>query len=126
MRIYNLIRCNSLVCSAFAAIVLLLTPATLAAQETGVAVYYSDYFQGKPVASGETFDQQKMTAAHNGSPYGTEVRVTNLANDKSVVVRINDRMRSNSKVLIDVTKRAAEELGFVREGTAQVRVERVE
>ncbi len=117
---------DALFCGLFAAALFLAAPADLSAQETGIAVHYSDYFQGKPVANGDTFDQQGMTAAHNGLPYGTKVRVTNLANDKSVVLTVNDRMRSNTKVLIDVTKKAAEELDFVREGRAQVRVERVE
>jgi rare lipoprotein A len=94
-----------------------------AGPETGLAVYYSDYFHGRPVASGETYDKDALTAAHNGLPYGTKVKVTNLANDKSVVVKINDRMRSRTKVLIDVSRRAAEELGFIREGRAKVRVE---
>jgi len=94
--------------------------------EEGIAVRYSDYFQGRPVANGETFDQEKLTAAHNRLKYGTRVRVTNMKNDKSVVVTINDRMRSNTRVLIDVSRKAAEELDFVREGRAQVRVEVVE
>jgi peptidoglycan lytic transglycosylase len=103
--------------------------ATLHAQgppEEGIAVHYSDYFQGRPVANGETFDQEQLTAAHNRHQYGTRVRVTNLKNDKSVVVTINDRMRSNRRVLIDVSRKAAEELDFVREGRAQVKVEVVE
>ena len=97
-----------------------------AESETGTAVYYSDYFQGRPVANGEIYDKDKLTAAHNGLPYGTKVRVTNLANDKSVILKVNDRMRSRSKVLIDVSRKAAEELGFLTEGRAQVRVEVVQ
>jgi rare lipoprotein A len=115
---------RALLCLVFAAAAATVLGAAEA--QTGIAVYYSDYFQGRPVASGETFDQEKLTAAHNGLPYGTKVKVTNLANDKSVVVTINDRMRSNTKVLIDVTRSAAETLGFVKEGRAQVRVEVVQ
>ena len=99
---------------------------TGAAQETGIAAYYSNYFVGKPVASGEAYSHDAMTAAHNGYPFGTEVRVTNLSNNLSVVVKINDRMRKNSKVLIDLSRSAAQELSFVKEGRTQVRVEPVE
>ena len=91
--------------------------------QTGTAVYYGDYFQGRPVANGEIFDQDRLTAAHNGYAFGTQVRVTNLTNDRSVVVTINDRMRSDSRELIDVTRRAAQELDFIREGRIEVRLE---
>jgi rare lipoprotein A len=96
--------------------------------ETGIAVYYSDIFHGRPVASGATekYDKNALTAAHNRHPFGTRVRVTNLTNDKSVVVTINDRMRSRSKLAIDLSRRAAEELGFVREGKTRVRIEAVQ
>ena len=104
---------------------LALTSAIGAAQDTGIAVYYSDYFQGKPVANGEIYSHDALTAAHNGYPFGTEVRVTNLSNDESVVVKINDRMRRNSKVLIDLSRSAAQELGFMKEGKTRVKVERV-
>lgn len=98
----------------------------LQAQQTGIAVHYSDYFQGKPVANNEIYDRDKLTAAHNSYPYGTRVKVTNLTNDKSVVVKINDRMRSRTKVLIDLSWKAAEELDMIQPGRAQVRVEKVE
>lgn len=96
--------------------------------ETGIAVYYSDIFHGRPVASGgsATYDKNALTAAHNSHPFGTQVRVTNLSNSKSVVVTINDRMRSNSKVAIDLSKRAAEELDFIRDGKTRVRIEVVQ
>lgn len=99
---------------------------SLQAQETGIAVHYGDYFQGKPVANKEIYDRDKLTAAHNGFAYGTNVKVTNLSNDKSVVVRINDRMRSKSKVLIDLSWKAAEEIDLIEPGRAQVRVEKVD
>lgn len=91
-------------------------------RQTGVAGHYSDYFQGRPVANGDIFDQEGLTAAHNGYIFGTRVRVTNLANDKSVIVTINDRMRSDSRTLIDLTRRAAEELDFIHEGRTRVRL----
>lgn len=96
-----------------------------AAQDTGIAAYYSNYFEGKPVANGEIYSHDALTAAHNGYPFGTQVRVTNLSNDQSVVVKINDRMRKNSKVLIDLSRSAAQKLGFVKEGKTRVKVEPV-
>lgn len=98
---------------------------TMAAQDSGFAVYYSDYFQGKPVANGEIYSHEAMTGAHNSYPFGSEVRVTNISNGKNVVVTINDRMRKNSKVAIDLSRKAAEELGFLKEGRTQVTIERV-
>ncbi len=93
--------------------------------EEGMAAFYSDKFQGKPTASGEIFDQQAMTAAYKGLPFGTKVKVTNLENGKSAVVTVNDRMASRNKNLIDVSRRAARELGFEEQGRARVSVEPV-
>ena len=97
-----------------------------AATQTGIAIYYSDSFQGRPVANGEILDQRGLTAAHNGYALGTRVRVTNLSNGKSVVVKINDRMGPDDTLLIDVTRRAAEELDFIDAGRTTVRLEVVE
>lgn len=104
---------------------LALTSATGAAQDSGIAVYYGDHFQGKPAANGEIYSHEALTAAHNGLPFGAEVLVTNLSNGKSVLVKINDRMRRNSKVLIDLSRSAAEQLGFLKEGKTRVKIERV-
>jgi rare lipoprotein A len=104
---------------------LALTSGIAAAQETGIAAYYSDYFVDKPAANGEIYSHEALTAAHNSYPFGTQVRVTNLSNNQSVVVKINDRMRKNSPVLIDLSRRAAQELDFLKEGKTQVRVEPV-
>jgi rare lipoprotein A len=91
--------------------------------EEGVANYYRDKFQGKKTASGEVYDKDGLTASHKKLPYGTKVKVTNVENGKSVVVTINDRMAASNKVVIDVTRRAAEELGFVKAGKAKVKLE---
>jgi rare lipoprotein A len=91
--------------------------------EEGIANFYSDKFQGRKTASGAVYDKNKLTAAHKTLPYGTKVRVTNLENGKSVVVTINDRMRSANPVVIDVTRRAAQDLGFAKAGKAKVKVE---
>lgn len=91
--------------------------------EEGMAVHYSDAFQGKATASGEIFDQQAMTAAYRGVPFGTKLKVTNLENGKSVVVTVNDRMASRNKNVIDVSRKAAQELGFEKQGRTRVSVE---
>ena len=93
------------------------------ASEEGVANFYSDKFQGKKVASGEVYDKDKLTASHKKLSYGTKVKVTNLDNQKSVVVTINDRMPASNPAVVDVTRRAAEELGFVKSGKAKVKLE---
>ena len=91
--------------------------------ETGMASYYADKFQGRKTANGETYDQNKMTAAHRTLPFGTRVRVTNLENDRSVELRINDRGPFVEGRIIDVSYRAARELDFVKAGLVKVRVE---
>ena len=94
----------------------------VAQTEEGIAHHYSDKFEGKKTASGETYDKTKLTAAHKKLPMGTKVKVTNVENSKSVVVTVNDRMGASSKAVIDVTPRAAEELGF-KGGQAKVKLE---
>ncbi|KPA93445.1 MULTISPECIES: septal ring lytic transglycosylase RlpA family protein [Pseudomonas] len=91
--------------------------------ETGTASYYGRQHHGKRTASGEPFNQNGLTAAHRQLPFGTRVKVTNLANDRSVVVRINDRGPHTRGRLIDVSRQAAEELGMLQSGTARVRVQ---
>jgi len=91
--------------------------------ERGEASYYGARHHGKKTASGERFDQAQLTAAHRTLPFGTQVRVTNLDNNKSVVVRINDRGPFNRKRLIDISHAAAEQLDMLRSGTAPVRVQ---
>ena len=91
--------------------------------EEGIANFYSDKFQGKKTASGAIYDKNKLTASHKTLPYGTKVRVTNLENGKSVVVTVNDRMRQANPAVIDVTRRAAQDLGFAKAGKAKVKVE---
>jgi peptidoglycan lytic transglycosylase len=91
--------------------------------EEGVAIFYSDKFQGKKTASGEVYDKDGLTASHKKIPYGTKVKVTNVENGKSVVVTVNDRMAASNPAVIDVTRRGAEELGFVKAGKAKVKLE---
>ena len=99
-------------------------PAASAPQETvlgrGSASYYAAKFDGRRTASGERFDNDDMTAAHRTLPFGSLVRVTNPANGRSVVVRVNDRGPFTRGRLIDVSRAAAEELGMVARGHADV------
>jgi rare lipoprotein A len=91
--------------------------------EEGVASFYSDKFEGKRTASGQVYRKNGLTAAHKKLPYGTKVKVSNVENGKSVVVTINDRMAASTTAVIDVTRRAAEELGIVKAGRARVKLE---
>jgi rare lipoprotein A len=91
--------------------------------EIGLASFYADKYDGKITASGEVFDQTKMTAAHRTFPFGTKVKVINLKNKKSVEVVINDRGPFVKDRVIDLTKSAADVLGFVSKGTTMVKVE---
>lgn len=84
---------------------------------TGVASFY---WQGRSTASGERFNPSAMTAAHRSLPFGTKVRVTNLRNGRSVVVRINDRGPFVRGRVIDVSRAAAGELGFTGSGVTRV------
>jgi len=91
--------------------------------ETGKASYYAQAHHGKRTASGERFDQNALTAAHRTLPFGTRVRVTNLNNERSVVVRINDRGPFVRGRVIDVSRAAAVRLEMLRAGVVPVRVE---
>ncbi len=96
--------------------------------QIGIASYYSEEFHGRKTASGEIFDMYKISAAHRDYPLGTVVKVTNLKNNKSVILRINDRgpFVKEQERIIDLSYGAAKELGFVLEGTTLVKVEVLE
>lgn len=89
----------------------------------GVASYYGEAFRGKRTHSDEIFNPDSLTAACNVLPMGIWVRVTNLRNGSSVVVRLNDRMARGNKRLIDVSEEAARRLGFHARGLTRVKVE---
>ena len=89
----------------------------------GVASYYGREFAGRRTASGERYDPHRLTAAHRSLPFGTRLRVTNLDNGRSVVVRVNDRGPQRRDRIVDVSSRAAERLGFASAGLARVRIE---
>jgi rare lipoprotein A len=92
-------------------------------EHTGQATYFADTLNGLPTASGESFSNDALTAAHHDLPFGTRLRVTNLRNRKSVVVRVNDRRSFRQGFVITVTRAAAGQLGFVQAGSARVRIE---
>ncbi|HWV58556.1 MAG TPA: septal ring lytic transglycosylase RlpA family protein [Longimicrobiales bacterium] len=100
----------------------LVAPAPIA-PEIGSASYYANSLAGRKTASGEPYRPEAMTAAHRTLPLGTRVRVTNLSNGRSVVVRVNDRGPFVSGRIIDLSRAAAEELGFIRKGHTRVRIE---
>ncbi|MFH1049519.1 MAG: septal ring lytic transglycosylase RlpA family protein [bacterium] len=89
---------------------------------TGVCSYYADKFHGKKTASGEIFDQEDFTAAHRTLPFGTKVLVTNLENNRSVIVRVNDRGPFKKNRLIDLSRAAAEELDMIKSGIVEVEI----
>ena len=91
----------------------------------GTASFYSNKFEGRQTANGEIFSQQKMTAACNVLPFGTWVKVTNLKNGRSVVVKINDRLHYKMKRVVDLSKVAARQIGH-RDGLTRVKVEVIE
>ncbi len=91
--------------------------------DTGTASYYAEAFHGKKTSSGEPFNMNGLTCAHRWLPYNTKLRVTNLANGKSVIVRVNDRGPFKHTRLIDLSKGAAKELDMIRAGTCRVAIE---
>ncbi len=90
--------------------------------QAGKASYYADKFQGRKTASGETFRQNRMTAAHQTLPFGTKVKVTNLSNGKTVKVRVNDRGPFVAGRIIDLSRKAARKLGMTQAGVANVKI----
>lgn len=97
----------------------------LAFEQEGLASYYGKEHHGRRTASGAVFDAGRLTAAHRTLPFGTLVRVTNLDNGRHVVVTVTDRGPFRRERVIDVSRRAAKDLGFLRAGTARVRLEAV-
>ncbi len=89
----------------------------------GEASYYGRGFAGRPTANGETFKPAEMTAAHRTLPFGSKVRVTNTNNGRSIVVRVNDRGPYAHNRVIDLSQGAAEKIGMISTGTAQVKLE---
>ena len=93
---------------------------------TGSASFYGQKFHGRKTANGETYDMWAMTAAHKEYPFGTLIRVTNLKNDKSVIVRINDRGPFVGGRIIDLSRGAAGRIGMIEDGVGRVRLDILE
>lgn len=94
-----------------------------AQSQEGTASYYSDKYQGSRTFSGERYNKKALTCAHKTLPMGTNLKVTNLNNDKTVTLRVNDRMSSSSKRVIDISRAGAKVIGLTSTGTAKVRLE---
>ena len=98
-------------------------PSEKSGPKRGAASYYNNSFHGRRTASGEIFSQQKLTCASNVFPLGTWLRITNLKNGKTVIVKVNDRMHPRMRRVVDLSKLAAENIGMVNSGVVQVEVE---
>jgi rare lipoprotein A len=93
--------------------------------QTGNASYYSNKFHGRKTASGLKYHKDSMYCAHKTLKYGTLLRVTNLKNDSSIVVKVVDRMGKSSPHIVDLSMAGAQRLNFVRNGIAKVKVEEI-
>ena len=89
----------------------------------GEASFYANKFNGRPTANGEIFSQKKYTCACNVLAFGTWIKVTNIRNGKSVIVKVNDRLHPKIRRLVDLAKIAATQLGYVGHGVTRVKVE---
>ncbi len=96
---------------------------TISNEEYGIASYYDDSFQGSETASKEKYDKNKLTGAHKSLPFGTLVKVTRLDNKKSVRVRINDRGPYIKGRIIEVSRKAAAQIGLLEDGITKVKIE---
>jgi rare lipoprotein A len=94
--------------------------------KTSLISYYHDKFNGRKTASGELFDNTKLTAAHRSLPFGTKLKMTNLKNGRSVIVKINDRGPFHTSRALDVTKAAFQAIAAVGHGVIPVEYEIVE
>ena len=97
-------------------------PARIGSTQTGIASWYGVPYHGRPTASGEIFDMEKLTAAHRALPFQTWVEITNLSNGKQVDVRIIDRGPFVHGRIIDLSLAAARQIDMVRDGTARIRL----
>jgi rare lipoprotein A len=98
-------------------------PAALPKIQYGIASYYAKKFEGRKTYTDEIFREDSLTGASNTLPMHTWVRVTNLRNHKSVFVRINDKMHPRNKRVIDLSRAAAEKIGFAGRGLTRVRID---
>ena len=92
----------------------------------GLASFYHNKFNGRRTANGEIFSQKKLTCACNVLPLGTWIKVTNLRNKKTVIVKVNDRIHPKMKRVVDLSRAAAQKLGYISSGLTRVKVEMVD
>lgn len=92
-------------------------------EEKGFASYYNDLLDGRPTASGEVFSQDSLTAAHKSLPFGTKLLVTNLRNQRTIWVKVNDRGPFIKNRILDLSKSAADSLGMLKEGIDSVLIQ---
>jgi rare lipoprotein A len=111
--------------AATAALAIACSGEAFAFKQNGMASYYGPGMHGRKTASGERFNQTAFTAAHRTAPFGSRLQVTNTANGRSVVVRVNDRGPFVRGRVVDVSTVAARQLGIVGRGVARVRVEKL-
>ena len=102
-----------------------LEPSFAQTASSGICSYYARNYEGRRTASGRRFSNSALTAAHRTLPMGTRLKLTNLANHRSVIVTVNDRGPFIESREISVTRRAAQQLGFVRAGLTRVSIEQV-
>jgi rare lipoprotein A len=111
----------------FKFLLFILVASTLSVQASdnfeGSASYYADKFEGRKTASGDLYIHNKYTCAHKTLPFGTKLKVTNLANNKSVIVTVNDRGPYTGSRLLDLSKSAAQEIKMVNQGVARVSIQ---
>ncbi len=91
-------------------------------EEKGAISHYNNSFQGRRTANGETYDKMALTAAHRNLPFNTRIKVVNLSNGKSVIVKINDRGPYSGRRILDVSEAAARQLGLLQQGIAQAKI----
>jgi rare lipoprotein A len=114
-----------LAASVIASLIGLMPSEASAFSQSGMGSYYGPKFHGKKTASGEKFNQNAMTAAHKTLPFGTRLKVTNMSNKRSVVVRVNDRGPFIRGRIVDVSTIAARQLGIVGRGVGRVRIQKL-
>jgi len=112
-----------LIISFFCSLAVYAQKATVKKILYGEASFYANKFNGRQTASGEIFSQKKMTCACNALPFGTWIRITNLRNGKTVIVKVNDRLHPRVKRVTDLSYTAAKKLGYTGHGVARVKVE---
>lgn len=101
------------------------TPPLLLEVSSALSSFYGSKFEGKKTANGQRYNSEALTAAHRSLPFGTVVRVTNLANGRDAIVRINDRGPMSKRLLLDLSRAAARELNMIRAGVTKIHMEQV-